>query len=229
VSQQINLFNPIFLKQKKYFSALTMLQALGMILLGCILLGAYLSYQSSLLKREVDMAAARLNAAQAQLTQLTAIGQTRRQDKTLDDKIKQAEAQVESVQRAFTILQRGDLGNTSGYSEYFRAFARRTVPGVWLTGLTLNGAGNDIAIDGRALRPDLVPDYLARLKQEPAMRGKSFAGLELRTPAPEQPAAANTLTPAAAPAPAPATPPAYIEFRLHGTLAANDQAGAPRK
>jgi hypothetical protein len=29
MSQQINLFNPLFLKQKKYFSTVTMLQALG--------------------------------------------------------------------------------------------------------------------------------------------------------------------------------------------------------
>ena len=31
MSQQINLFNPIFMKQKKYFSVTTMLQALGLI------------------------------------------------------------------------------------------------------------------------------------------------------------------------------------------------------
>src|SRR5712671_5028126 len=31
MSQQINLFNPVFLKQKKHFSARTMAQAFGMI------------------------------------------------------------------------------------------------------------------------------------------------------------------------------------------------------
>ena len=34
MSQQINLFNPLFLEKKKYFSAVTMTQALGLIVLG---------------------------------------------------------------------------------------------------------------------------------------------------------------------------------------------------
>ena len=33
MSQQINLYNPLFLKREKYFSARTMLQALGVIAL----------------------------------------------------------------------------------------------------------------------------------------------------------------------------------------------------
>ena len=41
MSQQINLFNPIFLKQKKYFSVVTMLQALLLIVLGSMLFFAY--------------------------------------------------------------------------------------------------------------------------------------------------------------------------------------------
>ncbi len=45
MSQQINLFNPVFLTQKKYFSVLTMLQALGLIVLGSALFYGYALYQ----------------------------------------------------------------------------------------------------------------------------------------------------------------------------------------
>ena len=45
MSQQINLFNPIFLKQRKYFSLLTMLQALGLIVLGSLFFYGYALYQ----------------------------------------------------------------------------------------------------------------------------------------------------------------------------------------
>src|SRR5260221_6478966 len=34
MSQQINLYNPVFLKQKHYFSAMTMVQALAVVLAG---------------------------------------------------------------------------------------------------------------------------------------------------------------------------------------------------
>ena len=39
MSQQINLFNPIFLKQKKTFSAVNMLDALALLLVGVALTG----------------------------------------------------------------------------------------------------------------------------------------------------------------------------------------------
>lgn len=180
MSQQINLFNPIFLKQKKYFSTVTIAQALGLILLGCALLASYLSYQSTTLKRSADAAAANLAAAQSQLTQVTAAVQSRQKDKTLEEQIKKKEAEIASIQQVFASLQKGDLGNTKGYSEHFRALSRQIVSGIWLTGFRMSGG--DIGIQGRTLQPELVPEYLARLKREESMQGKSFTGLVIREP-----------------------------------------------
>ena len=41
MSQQINLFNPLFMRKEKYFSARTLLQSLGLIVLGLAALYAY--------------------------------------------------------------------------------------------------------------------------------------------------------------------------------------------
>ena len=41
MSQQINLYNPLFLKQEKHFSARTMAQALGIIALALAALYGY--------------------------------------------------------------------------------------------------------------------------------------------------------------------------------------------
>jgi hypothetical protein len=46
MAQQINLFNPIFLQQKKHFSAVTMLQALGLLLAGILVFYAYASFET---------------------------------------------------------------------------------------------------------------------------------------------------------------------------------------
>lgn len=222
MSQQINLFNPIFLKQKKYFSAVTMVQALGLILLGCALLIGYSFYQSNRIKNEAAATAARLVAAQAQLAQITAAGQLRQKDRTLDEQIKKIEAEIKSMQQVFTTLRKGDLGNTGGYSEYFRAFSRQIVPGLWLTGLTIQGAGNEIGINGRALRPELVPEYLGRLKHEHAMQGKSFASLEIQLPKTDQ-------APSSQQPPKPVAALNYVEFSLRSPDAVKDTAGAPSK
>jgi Tfp pilus assembly protein PilN len=222
VSQQINLFNPIFLKQKKYFSAVTMAQALGLILLGCALLTGYMVYQATKLKNEAAAAQARLAATQAQLAQITAAGQMRQKDKALEEQVRKAEAEIKSMQDVFVTLRQGDLGNTAGYSEYFRAFSRQIVPGLWLTGLTIQGAGNGIEINGRATRPELVPEYLSRLKRERALQGKSFASLEIQLPKTEQAPVAQGEAKAVAPV-------NYIEFSLRSPDAAKEKAGGASK
>lgn len=222
MSQQINLFNPVFLKQKKYFSAVTMAQALGLILLGCALLTGYMMYQANRLKNEAATAQARLAATQAQLAQITAAGQLRQKDKVLEEQVKKAEAEIKAMQDVFVTVRKGDFGNTAGYSEYFRAFSRQIIPGLWLTGLTIQGAGNEIEINGRATRPDLVPEYLGRLKREKSMQGKSFASLEIQLPDAVQ-------TPGAQSASKPVMPGSYIEFSLRSADAAKDKAGAASK
>jgi hypothetical protein len=80
------------------------------------------------------------------------------------------------------VLKSGVLGDTKGVSEYFRAFARQTVDGLWLTGFSIVGAGNDISIDGRTLRAELVPGYVAKLRREDVLRGHGFGTLSVQKP-----------------------------------------------
>jgi Tfp pilus assembly protein PilN len=209
MSQQINLFNPVFLKQKKYFSAIAMLQALGLLALGSALLAAYASYQASDMRDEAEVTAKQLETAQAQLARAKAEYAPRQKSQVLETQVQKAEAELQSLKQVFDVLQKGDIGNTKGYSEYLRAFSRQTIDGVWLTGLSLVGAGNEIGVQGRALQPELVPAYMTRLKREPVMQGKSFGTLEMQVPQIDQVAKGG---PGAAKQPGLA---GYIEFHLH--------------
>jgi Tfp pilus assembly protein PilN len=182
MSQQINLFNPIFLKQKKYFSAVAMLQALGGLLVGCALMAAYAQYQVNSLSRESASSTVQLKSVQNQLGQVMAEYGPKPKSQSLELQIQKAEAELNSIKKVFDILNRGDIGNTDGYSPYFRAFARQSMEGVWLTGLNLSGAGNEIGLQGRAIKPDLLPNYINRLKTETVMQGKSFGTLEIKSP-----------------------------------------------
>lgn len=179
MSQQINLFNPIFKQQKKYLSAVTMAQALGMILAGALLVGAYTGYRLSALKSEAAGARARLNEAQGRLAKTSAEYAPRQKDKALETQVKDVEAELATLQKVSDILQRRDFGNKKGYADYFRAFARQTVPGIWLTGLNIHGAGAEIGLQGRALTPELIPAYIGKLKNETVLQGKSFSMLEM--------------------------------------------------
>lgn len=182
MSQQINLFNPIFLKQEKHFSAVTMVQALGLILVLGILVSAYAAYRLSGLQSEANFTAAQFQLTQNQLAKVTAEYGPKPKDPVLEAKVRYAESEAQALQRVSEILSKGEFGNTDGYANYLSAFARQIIDGVWLTGFGIQGAGNDISLQGSALRPELVPVYLSRLKSEPVLQGTSFATLEMTLP-----------------------------------------------
>lgn len=218
MSQQINLFNSAFRKQRKYFSAVNMAQALGLILAGSAVLAAYTNQQLAGLSTQRAATSAQLGVAKAQQAKVNAQFAPQQKTKSLENEVQKTEAEVKAQQQVFDLLQKGEFGNTTGYAEYLRAFSRQIVGGLWLTGFSLYGAGNEIGLQGRALQPELVPAYISRLRREPVMLGKAFSILEMRVPQVHQmvkgdAAAAKQLVPAA-----------YIEFSLQSAAAAKDAA-----
>lgn len=179
MSQQINLFNPVFLQQKKIFSARTMAAALLVLFAGLGALNAYGNMRVQALQREADAGAAQLAQKQARLDNVGKEFVPRQKSAAVDAELVEAERQLAALRDVSNVLARGELGNTQGFAEYFRAFARQHADGLWLTGLSISGAGLDIAVRGRALDPQRVPGYLNRLTLEPVMRGKAFGSLQI--------------------------------------------------
>lgn len=221
MSQQINLFNPIFLKQKKVFGAVPMLQALGVILAGTVALSAFASYRVNQLDLQAAAGKTVLAGREARLTKAIAQFAPRPKSVALAAEIAEAEAKLQSLREVEGVLRSGALGNTSGYAEYFRAFSRQNVRGLWLTGLSIDGAGNDIGVQGKAMQPTLIPAFIARLTTEKVMHGRSFASLQIARPEMVQ-----VLRPAEVPPP-PRLEPSEAEMqRITGK---ERQTGAPRK
>lgn len=182
MSQQINLFNPIFLKQQKYFSALTMLQALGLLLLGALALVAYTNFQVKRLTSDLDQVRAYKKMTEANLREAQLRYSAEDKVKALNNQIAQAERDLVATQKVAHTLETGDFGNTKGFSDSFLALARQSVSGLWLTQVSVTDGGNEMDIRGRALVAEKVPDYINRLKSEPSLKGKSFDALNMRVP-----------------------------------------------
>jgi len=215
MSQQLNLFNPVFLRQKKYFSARTMVQALVIVLVVLVGLYAFARVQVARIEQQLADAEQQFNEAQRQLAQYGADAR-RAPSRLLDDEIARAEAQVKAQEELLESLASGALGNTDGFSRYLTALARQTVSGVWLTGFVASGTEGPLSIRGRLLRPELLPAYLRMLNREEVLRGRGFS--ELRLVAREEKSA-----PASAAHPEPGLAPTrYVEF----TLAAPKGEGA---
>ena len=205
MSQQINLYNPIFLKQEKHFSAKAILQALGLVVIGVAGFYVFALIQTrsaeALLaqtREQVDKQRERFVAVAPQFTPAV-------RSKVLEAELLRVESEVKARRSTLDVLSTGELGNTKGFSEYLGALARQSVPGVWLTGIVIGESGRDLRIEGRALRPELVPAYLKSLNEEPVMRGREVTEMKV---------AAKEVPPAAAKAPSPAGPARYVEFGL---------------
>jgi hypothetical protein len=186
MSQQINLFNPVFLKQKKYFSVLTMVQALGLIVLGCIVFFAYAWYQVDQLAKQTVEITKRYEAEQIRLANFTSEYSPQRSNQLLSEELTALEAQAVAQTNLLGTLKSGAIGNTKGYSEYLRAFARQTVNGLWLTGFDINGDGAQMSLQGAVTNPQLLPAYIQRMNKESVMRGKSFSALQMKQPKPAE-------------------------------------------
>jgi hypothetical protein len=214
MSQQINLFNPALLKQKEVFTARTMAGALALLLVGGVLLAGYTRYALAQLEAEARSTSTRLEKAKSRQNTAQSEFAPRQKSQALEAQITQTQLKLRSLHEIEVILQKGGLGNTGGFADYFKALARQSRGELWLTGVTIEDGGTQLGLQGRALEANYVPAYITRLTREPVMQGKSFGSLQIREPAPVAPGAAGM--PAGAGAPtggAPATP-AYVEFSL---------------
>ena len=212
MSQQINLFNPVFLQQKKQFSAIAMAQGLAAILLAVIAFTGYSAYQAGRTGREAQAAAARLKASQEKLVAMVEKTRPRPADKGVEEAIAQAAARLAASRQILGFVQKGQLDADASYAAVMRALARRATPGVWLTGLSLGDGGREMEIMGRALAPELLPAYIRSLGQESALAGKSLGSMTLRAPAlPPSPAAGS---------PKPDEAAGYVNFSLGSADAA---------
>ena len=211
MSQQINLYNPLFLKQEKHFSARTMAQALGVIALGLAALYAYGFVESRNAERSAQLQREQLAAQRDQLIKLTTQFAGRGVSKTLEAEVARAETEVRTRQGTLEALNAGELGNTAGFSDFFAAFGRQAMNGVWLTGFSIGEAGSTLAVHGRALQADIVPAYLRRLNNEAMMRGRRVVEMKL---------VAREAPPPSATKPAAGSPERYVEFAFVAPVSA---------
>lgn len=211
MSQQINLFNPIFLKQRKYLSLLTILQGLGLIVLGSLFLYGYALYQVAQLKQQSEETTRRFNAEQARLARYTAEFSPQQANLALQAEVRRLEKELDERTRMVDTLKSGSVGNTTGFSQYMRAFSRQAIQGLWLTGFKVTGDAAQISLSGAVLDPQLLPIYIQRLGREQAMQGKSFSNLHMQQPKRES---GNENKPAAAVR--------YVEFTMYSTPDAED-------
>lgn len=221
MSQQVNLYSPIFRRQEKKFSAIAMLQASAVILAGIVLLVGLNLWQVVALRSELKSAEQRQAVAIKQLEDAKRQFTPRVGDPKLEEEVAKLEAILAVSGPAQASLRHDVFVESRGYSSYFTALARQGVSDLWLTGIDITGAGQNIQLRGRARFPERVPQYLQKLSSEKVLSGTEFKVFRMDRPvekdANEQPSVKGGKKPALAP---------YVEFVIR-TADATAKAGQP--
>ena len=180
MSQQINLFNPELLQQKKVFTSSTMLLALGVLVAGSLVLVMLGRHRIGQLEAEAAAGAEQLALKKERQARVLAEFAPRQKSRELEMEIASAEADLASLHDVSKVLGGPALVEArKGYARFFKALARQGTGDLWLTGVRIGGDGHHIGLQGRTLDASLVPAYVTRLTREPAMQGKNFSSLQM--------------------------------------------------
>lgn len=178
IYQQINLYQPIFRKQRQIFSAATMLTTAGIVAVALLVIYAYALWQVRGLEKEAVQLQGREKAYTAQLAGLNPKADDAHR-KEIDAKLKRLNTTLLRQQKLIEVLRDRPSSSANGFSADLMALARRHVEGLWLTSVSINGGTGAIELMGTAVKPDLVPHYLQQLSKEPALAGQRFDRLQI--------------------------------------------------
>jgi Tfp pilus assembly protein PilN len=178
VYQQVNLYQPIFRRQRQVFSAVTMLQSTSVVIVALMTIYFYGLWQVKGLETQVLELEGREKAYSAQLARLDpSVNADRRAQ--IEQDLKTLNATLLAQQKLIDVLREQPLGSVSGFSAELAALGRRHRSGLWLTEIRINGGTNSIELVGRSESPAMVPAYLLRLGEEEALTGQRFDQFEI--------------------------------------------------
>lgn len=195
MSQQINLCTPIFLTQKRYFSAQTMASALGVfVLVGGILSG----YWAWTLKSLSEGYQQSVSANQREIARLQAAIRLNREnsapaDAALVQELQARQGELERRQALLAELKRGLLRDGQGHAARLQLVARSIPPQAWVT--TIKADEQSLELGGYTLEPAALNGWMERLGQSPLLQGQQLSVVKVER------VATDGRGPGAAPAP----------------------------
>jgi hypothetical protein len=176
--QQINLYQPIFRKQRLMFSAVAMAQGAALVAAALLAFYGYGVYKVGRLEAEVTRLEGLEQAFTAQLGGIDpSLAASARAG--VEQEIAALNATLADRQRLIEVLRDQPLGGSEGFSGYLAALARQHRSELWLTRIAVNGGTRALELAGRSVRAEAVPEYLRRLGSESALAGQRFDRLEI--------------------------------------------------
>lgn len=179
MSQQINLFVPILLAQRQYFSSRAIL---GALLLFCILGGGLVGYSLWNLNQSIDAAKLELTARtveKAALQTSLQAGSTGSglAQQNLITALKAANLELTQRQSLLLELKRGLVVGDDGHSARLRLIAYTIPAAAWITNIVADE--RHIELRGLTSEPAVLNDWMAQLSRSPLLQSQSLAAVRV--------------------------------------------------
>jgi hypothetical protein len=179
--QQVNLYQEIFKSRSRpvinpYILGLTV------VLLILIGISVYITVNLNSTKYSLQQAKQQLRKAETHV-QLLQVQYPKQQISTLlTQEISRSQNVLASLSRVIHLLTDKKSDRTQGFSRYFSAFARQSIPDVWLRTIYVNTQTNNLELQGSAYTAEKIPVFIQKLHNESVFQGKHFEKLIMNRP-----------------------------------------------
>lgn len=180
MTQQVNLFQPIFRKERKLLSFRVLWQGGAAVVALLMLMYGWGLQQTAQMSAELKKQEAQQQQFTRQLGEVSARLAVMKTDTAPQQQLANLERELVARQKVVDALTRVRDTYTQGVSAYLDSFSRQAPQGVWLTGFTVQAGGEGLVIRGSSLRPELVPTFLEQLATESTLLGTQFGLLQIQ-------------------------------------------------
>lgn len=178
MAQQINLYTPILLTPRRYFSALAMVRALALLTFGLALLGAWSVLSTWQLRSSLASATQadelEKQSLQAQLARRPA---PPKDTTAIEQELAQARKQLADRQGLLAELSPASGLPAAQRSALLKLLAQTVPAPVWLTEVRM--ADGRVELVGLTLQPEALRPWLALLSGHPALSGQSLRAVKV--------------------------------------------------
>ena len=177
--QQINLSTPVLLTQKRYFSALAMVQTLVALL---VVGGALTAYGTWSLRSAAHDFKATTDAQASELARLRGALAATAPDgslKDLEQQLTTARGALAERTRTLAELRRGLMQPGFGHSARLQLVAQSIPATAWVTEVTADPSRFEVR--GFTLEPAALNDWVAKLAQSPLLAGQSLRTVQVES------------------------------------------------
>ena len=106
-------------------------------------------------------------------------------------RIQQLEKDKMDKERMYQTLESLHHGESKGFSQYFNALSKYSMPGIWLTDFRFANGGHTITFQGTTADTEFVPKFVQRLGRDESFSGKTFDNFKIFKAVPTQEANAQ--------------------------------------